>query len=134
MQRTDTAQEVRREFVRQCLTVKSRHKAMQAWALARIVARDRAFTNWCADPRRGPVQHDILGDELLTLASVPENRHGVIVWAYVVIANEEALPRDAHRGSNRGQADYLRHLAALGYVLADVEQLIVDAHPDTPAA
>ena len=131
----DTAQSVRREFIRQCLQVKSRHKAMLAWALSRIVARDRAFTNWCADPRRGPVQKDILGDELTdNPGTAPDTRHGVIVWAYVAIAHEEAMPRDAHRSPSRGQAEYLRHLAALGYVLSDVELLITDAYPDRTAA
>ena len=127
----DTAQGVRREFLRQCLTVKSRHKAMLGWALCRIVARDRAFTSWCADPRRSPVMREVLGDELAEApGTVPEARHGVMVWAYLVIAHEEAMPRDAHRNPNIGQANYLRHLAALGYVLADVEAMITAAFPD----
>ena len=36
------------------------------------------------------------------------------------------FPRDAHRHTNTDRAAYLQHLAGLGYVLSDVEQLIVD--------
>ncbi len=39
---------------------------------------------------------------------------------------EAEFPRDAHRQANTGRAAYLRHLAAIGYVLSDVEQLVID--------
>jgi len=41
------------------------------------------------------------------------------------------MPRDAHRDTNRRRADYLRHLEQIGYVLSDVEQLVITrAYPD----
>ena len=44
----------------------------------------------------------------------------------MVAAQEAEFPRDAHRHTNTDRAGYLQHLAGLGYVLSDVEQLIVD--------
>ncbi len=41
-------------------------------------------------------------------------------------ALEAEFPRDAHRQANTDRAEYLRHLAGIGYVLSDVEQLIID--------
>lgn len=50
----------------------------------------------------------------------------VMIWAQVVAAYEASYNRDAHRDTNTGRAAYLRHLAALGYTLAPVEQMVID--------
>ncbi len=42
---------------------------------------------------------------------------------------EAEFPRDAHRQANTDRAGYLRHLAGIGYVLSDVEQLVIDNPP-----
>ena len=44
----------------------------------------------------------------------------------MVAAQEAEFPRDAHRQQNSDRAAYLQHLAGLGYVLSDVEQLTVE--------
>ena len=53
-----------------------------------------------------------------------------MLWAQVATANEEDLPRDAHRQRSPCRARYLRHLQSLGYVLSDVEQMILDNAAD----
>ncbi len=130
MQRTDAAQSVRREFLRSCLTAKPRHKQMTGYALQQLLARDRTVTDWFNDhpwPTGDPaVLAEILGDDPIAAAlAAPPARHPVMLWAYVVAAHEKAMPRDAHRAHDPSRADYLRHLADLGYVPADVEQRIV---------
>lgn len=49
-------------------------------------------------------------------------------------ANEEDLPRDAHRVISPYRATYLSHLQTIGYTLSDVEQRILtnvaDGTPD----
>ena len=57
----DAAQQVRREFLHQCLTAKSRHKAMTAWALSQVINRDphlqplgRRVLPALTDPDRNP--------------------------------------------------------------------------------
>ncbi len=53
-----------------------------------------------------------------------------MLWAQVATANEEDLPRDAHRDRSPCRAQYLQHLQSLGYVLSDVEQMILDNAAD----
>lgn len=133
----DAAQSVRREFLRSCLTAKPRHKQMAGYALRQLLGRDRTVTDWFNDhpwPTGEPaVLAEILGDDpVATALASPAARHTVMLWAYVVAAHEKDMPRDAHRDHNPGRADYLRHLAALGYIPADVEQRIVtNVYPDT---
>ena len=66
------------------------------------------------------------GEAISTAISTPAVRHPVMAWAYLVAAQEAEFPRDAHRQNNSDRAGYLQHLVGLGYVLSDVEQLIVD--------
>lgn len=119
---------MRREFLRQCTTVKSRHKAMAAWALSQVVHRDPTYRLWAADYfQNKPTLAAILGaDPAPYTAAAPANQHGMILWTHVVCAHEESLPRDAHRQSDHSRAAYLQHLQTLGYVLSAVEQQIID--------
>ncbi len=133
----DAAAEVRRAFVRQCLAVKSRHKAMTGWALHQVIQRDPTFCRWAGEYYLRPaILAELLGgDPRQVTADTPAARHGVILWAQVATANEEDLPRDAHRERSPSRARYLRHLQTLGYVLSEVEQMIVDnAADDEPPA
>ena len=124
----DAAETVRREFLRQCTTVKSRHKAMAAWALAQVVNRNTTYSLWAADYYQNkPTLAAILGaDPAPYTAAAPANLHGMILWTHVVCAHEEELPRDSHRQVNKSRAAYLSHLQTLGYVLSAVEQQIID--------
>ncbi len=128
----DAAAEVRRAFVRQCLAVKSRHKAMTGWALHQVIQRDPTFCRWAGEYYSRPaILAELLGgDPRQVTADTPAARHGVILWAQVATANEEDLPRDAHRERSPSRARYLRHLQTLGYVLAEVEQMILDNAAD----
>jgi len=128
----DAAAEVRRAFVRQCLAVKSRHKAMTGWALHQVIQRDPTFCRWAGEYYSRPaILAELLGgDPRQVTADTPAARHGVILWAQVATANEEDLPRDAHRQRSPSRAQYLRHLQSLGYVLSDVEQMILDNAAD----
>jgi len=136
----DSAQEVRRAFVRRCLTVKSKHKAMAGWALQRVIQRDPTFCRWAGEYYSRPaILAELLGgDPRQVTADTPAARHGLILWAQVATANEEDLPRDAHRERSPSRARYLQHLQSLGYVLSDVEQMILDnaadERPTEPAA
>ncbi len=129
----DAAQQVRRQFLRDCLTARSRHKDMTAYALHQILTRESTVTAWLSDwASRDRVLTDILGDDPTATATAATGpRRLVMLWAYVVAAHEHAMPRDAHRDTNRRRADYLRHLEQIGYVLSDVEQLVITrAYPD----
>jgi len=128
----DAAAEVRRAFVRQCLAVKSRHKAMTGWALHQVIQRDPTFCRWAGEYYSRPaILAELLGgDPRQVTADTPAARHGVILWAQVATANEEDLPRDAHRQRAPSRARYLRHLQTLGYVLSEVEQMILDNAAD----
>ncbi len=128
----DSAQEVRRAYLRQCLTVKSKHKAMARWALHQVIQRDPTFCRWAGEYYSRPaILAELLGgDPRQVTADTPAARHGLILWAQVATANEEDLPRDAHRQRAPSRARYLRHLQTLGYVLAEVEQMILDNAAD----
>jgi len=132
VQRTDAAAEVRHAFVRQCLAVKSRHKAMTGWALHQVIQRDPTFCRWAGEYYSRPaVLAELLGgDPRQVTAETPAARHGLLLWAQVATANEEDLPRDAHRERSPSRARYLQHLQTLGYVLAEVEQMILDNAAD----
>ena len=135
----DAAQTVRREFLRSCLTAKTRHKQMTAYALRQLLARDRTVTDWFTDhpwPSGQPaVLADLLGeDPISTALAASTARQPIMLWAYVAAAHEKDMPRDAHRDHNPARADYLRHLTDLGYVPADVEQRIISTvYPHTEA-
>jgi len=132
----DTAQGVRRNFLRQSLTVKSRQKVMAAWALERVVNRDATFCRWSdhtADPK---ILAGLLGDNpRASTAAAPPTQHPIILWAHVVTAYESEFARDSHRHKNTERAAYLTHLTAIGYVLSEVEQIILDnSQPKVSAA
>ena len=128
----DSAQEVRRAYLRQCLSVKSKHKAMAGWALERVIQRDPTFCRWAGEYYSRPaILAELLGDDPRQVtADTPAARHGLILWAQVATANEEDLPRDAHRERSPSRARYLQHLQSLGYVLSHVEQMILDNAAD----
>lgn len=123
---SDAAQTVRREFVRQSLTVKSRAKAMAGWALGRVVERDRTYTQW-THGNYSVVLGELLGGQpRQVIADAPQERYPLLMWAQVCAAHEDSFPRDAHRHIDTGHADYLRHLSALGYPSAKVDQEVID--------
>lgn len=95
----ESAQEVRRAYLRQCLAVKSKHKAMAGWALERVIQRDPTFCRWAGKYYSRPAMLAELlgGDPRQITADTPAARHGVMLWTQVCCANEEDLPRDAHR-------------------------------------
>lgn len=124
----DAAETVRREFLRQALTVKSRSKQMAAWALARVVSGDWTYLRSADNLMRSAVLGQILdGDPGTVIAAAPATRHGVILWAHVAAAYEQDYPRDCHRYPDAARAAYLTHLHELGYPLSDIEQHIIDA-------
>jgi len=112
--------------------VKSKHKAMAGWALQRVIQRDPTFCRWAGEYYSRPaILAELLGgDPRQVTADPPAARHGLILWAQVCCANEEDLPRDAHRDRSPCRAQYLQHLQSLGYVLSDVEQMILDNAAD----
>ena len=58
----DAATQVRRQYLHQCLTAKSLHKAMAAWALAQVVYRDPTYSRWASEYyRTPPILTEILG-------------------------------------------------------------------------
>lgn len=129
----DAAQQVRRQFLRDCLTARSRHQDMTAYALHQLLSREGTVTAWLSDwASRDRVLTEILGDDPIATATAATGPGRlVMLWAYVAAAHEHAMPRDAHRDTNRRRADYLRHLEQIGYVLSDVEQLVITrAYPD----
>ena len=133
----EAARQVRHQFLRDCLTARSRHQDMTAYALHQVLTRDATVTAWLTDwAHRDRVLTDVLGDDPIDTATAAiGQRRLVMLWAYVVAAHEHAMPRDAHRDTDHRRADYLRHLEQIGYVLSDVEQLVITrAYPDdTPA-
>lgn len=132
---SDAAQQVRREFIRASLTVKTRHKAMSAWALERVIRRDLTYSSWTPSAYNPcPVLREILGEDHTTAtAQAPASRHGIILWAHVAAAYEAVFNRDSHRDKSPSRAAYLTHLQTLGYTLSDVEQVIIDnATPHLP--
>ena len=124
----DAAQGVRRTFLRESLTVKSRAKAMTAWRWQESSSAIRFSGGGAGNPwHRSPVLVELLGENPGQVAAdTPPPRHGPILWAHVVTAYEEAFNRDAHRQTDRSRAAYLEHLRAIGYDLADVEQRSID--------
>src|SRR6185295_15155697 len=97
----DAATQVRLAFLRESLTVKSRHKAMTAWALLQVLRRNRSFGRWIGEWGSPTVLGDILGcdraEAIRTVAAAPAVRHPIMVWAYVAAAVESEFPPDAHR-------------------------------------
>ena len=126
----DAARAVRRKFLRQCLTTKTRHKQMTGWAISQILRRDRSLARWIGQYGSAPVLGEILGcephDAIDTAVAAPANRHPIMLWAYTAAAYEDEFHRDAHRQVCPERAGYLRHLAGLGYTLSDVEQQVID--------
>ena len=124
----DAAEPVRREFLRQSLTVKSRHKQMAAWALACVVSGDWTYLREADRLMRSAVLTAILdGQPGEVIAAAPPARHPVMLWAHVVAAYEQDYPRDCHRRPDTARAAYLTHLHELGYPLSDIEQHMIDA-------
>ena len=79
----DAAAEVRRAFVRQCLTVKSKHKAMAGWALHQVIQRDPTFCRWAGEYYSRPtILAELLGGAPRQVtADTPAARHGLVLWA-----------------------------------------------------
>ena len=120
------SQGVRREFLRQSFTVKSRQKKMTAWTLARLVHRDRTFLSWSSGLHSPLLAEVIGGKPAQIIADADPARHPLLLWAQMATAYEDEFPKDAHRCNSAERADYLRHLADLGYTLAEVDQKVID--------
>ena len=122
------SQGVRREFLRRCMTVKSRHKKMTTWALARVVLRDSTHRYWQGSWHSTSVLGELLGVDRADreIRDAAPARHLLLLWAQTVVAYEDDFPKDAHRQDSADRADYLRHLVDIGYTLADVDQAVID--------
>jgi hypothetical protein len=108
------------------MTVKSRQKKMTAWTLGRLVNRDRTFLAW-SDGLYSTLLAEVLGGKPREIiAAAASERHPLLLWAQVC-AYEQDFPKDAHRQDSADRADYLHHLADLGYTLADVDQQVIDS-------
>ena len=81
---------------------------MTAWALERILHRDRSFARWIGEWGTPPVLGEILGcdttEAISTATTSPASRHPIMAWSYVVAAQEAEFPRDAHRQNNTDRA------------------------------
>ncbi len=128
----DAATQVRLAFLRECLTVKSRHKAMTGWAMLQILQRNRSFGRWIGEWNSPPVLGDILGcdrrDAITTATKAPAVRHPVMVWAYLAAAQEAEFPRDAHRQANTDLLTELPDLIPRGSALLPVGVARLRAH------
>ncbi len=128
----DAAGQVRREYLRRCVTVKSRASdgAAGRW---RGWSTGAAPTPYAA---RGCIRccwPSCWAAPGQVTAAAPPARHPVLLWCHAVAAQGADFPGDSHRHVHTGRADYLRHLHAMGYPLADVDQILIDrAYPPTP--
>lgn len=130
------AQEVRRAFLRDCLAAKSRHRAMTAWALARLAQRDRIYTAEVNASTTTDILRHITGskDPDRDAATAPPTRHPLLVWATITATYEARYPKDAHRGASPDRAIYLDHLADLGYPLSETDEIVrTNGHAEAAA-
>ncbi len=106
---------------------------MAGWALERVIQRDPTFCRWAGEYYSRPaILAELLGgDPRQITADTPAARHGVMLWAQVATPTRRTC-RETRTGTapRIAPAQYLQHLQSLGYVLSDVEQMILDNAAD----
>ncbi|OBJ90337.1 ParB/RepB/Spo0J family partition protein [Mycobacterium asiaticum] len=130
-----TAQSVRRDFVKKLLARKSAPKGAAIF-VADTLARDSYLLSGHNAPETIAELLDLPGAEAVSkapsaLPATGDARAQVITLALILGALEARTPKDAWRNTSLNQfarhvtsADYLRWLAANGYTLAPVEEVV----------
>lgn len=118
----DAAMSVRRKFVTELLQRKTSPKGTATFIAERLVADPYLLQ------RGGDVASELLGADIRSgelLDHVTDARAEVVLLGVTLGSLELLTPRDAWRGPGPVQAAYLSFLAANGYGLSAVEQVIV---------
>jgi ParB family chromosome partitioning protein len=118
----DAAMSVRRKFVTELLQRKTPPKGTARFIAERLVADPYLLQ------RGGDVASELLGSDIRSgelLDHATDARAEVVLLGVTLGSLEFLTPRDAWRGPGPVQAAYLRFLAANGYGLSAVEQVIV---------
>ena len=100
------AQEVRLDFITRTVTAKKHAKTIAAWALARVIGRDRAYARWIGAWGEPKILGRILGasDPDQCCQDAVPTRHGESLWAAVCSAYEAELTKDAWRRTDKDRA------------------------------
>jgi len=122
------AQDVRIAFVAATLSSKKHAKTLTAWAIERIIHRDRTLARWLGEYGAPKMIGKMLNTEHpdRALAQASPARQPVLIWAEVCAAYESEFTKDAWRRADRSRAAYLAHLVELGYRPCETEQLMID--------
>lgn len=134
------AETVRREFVRTVIGAKKHAKTAPAWALARLVTRERTLIYRLADHAAADVLGELLGSEHAPdriLINAPAARHPMLLWATVAAVYESVMTKDIWRRPASSRADvttYLAHLVELGYSPCETEALMINGPADDERA
>jgi ParB family chromosome partitioning protein len=118
----DAAMSVRRKFVTELLQRKTPPKGAATFIAERLVSDPYLLQ------RGGDIANELLGADIRSgelLDHVTDARAEVVLLGVTLGSLEFLTPRDAWRGPGPVQAAYLRFLAANGYGLSAVEQVIV---------
>ena len=117
----DAAMSVRRKFVTELLQRKTPPKGTATFIAERLVADPYLLQ------RGGDVASELLGGDIRSgelLDHVTDARAEVVLLGVTLGSLEFLTPRDAWRGPGPVHAAYLQFLAANGYGLSAVEQVI----------
>lgn len=118
----DAAMSVRRKFVTEMLQRKTPPKGTATFIAEQLIADPYLLQ------RGGDVASELLGADIRSgelLDHATDARAEVVLLGVTLGSLELLTPRDAWRGPGSVQAAYLRFLAANGYGLSAVEQVIV---------
>lgn len=125
------AEDVRRAFIRTVMAGKKHTRTASAWALARLVTRDRTVIHRLSDPTVAVILANLLGQEHSpdsALTDAPTSRHPMLLWAIICAVYESVMPKDIWRRAASSRIEntaYLEHLVELGYTPCDTEQLMI---------
>lgn len=134
------AETVRREFVRTVIGAKKHAKTASAWALARLVTRERTLIHRLADHGTADVLGELLGSEHApdrVLTDAPAARHPMLLWATVAAVYEATITKDIWRRPVNSRTEitaYLTHLVDLGYTPCEAEALMINGPADNDEA
>src|SRR6478736_1802569 len=80
------AQQVRLDFIARIVNSKKHAKTTAAWALARVIGRDRTYARWVGAWGEPAMLARILGvtDPDRHCADAAPTRHGALLWAAVL--------------------------------------------------
>jgi hypothetical protein len=91
------AETVRREFVRTVIGAKKHAKTASAWALARLVTRERTLIHHLADHGTTDVLGELLGSEHAPDRVLTDAQHPMLLWATVAAVYEATITKDIWR-------------------------------------